>query len=110
MLGNPTKREFMGMVHEKLIASYPVTVRDVHNADQKFGPNFANLRGKTTRTKLENVRVDYVKIPQDFVELHKYMMLVADVVFVNGLLFLVTYQIFTITNWKVLEVRESERL
>jgi hypothetical protein len=38
----------------------------------------------------EHVRVDYVKIPQDFVEMHKYVMIVADLMFVNGLPFLVT--------------------
>ncbi len=52
--------------------------------------DLANLRGKTTRTKPEHVRVDYVKIPWDFIKMHKYVMLVADVLFVKGLPFLVT--------------------
>jgi hypothetical protein len=34
--------------------------------------------------------VDYVKIPWDFVEMHKYVTIVADVMFVNGLPFLST--------------------
>jgi hypothetical protein len=55
MVGNPTKREFMGMVHEKLIANCPVTVRDIHNANQMFDPNLAILKGKTTRTKLRKL-------------------------------------------------------
>jgi hypothetical protein len=88
--GNPTKQEFMGMVHEKLIANCPVTVQGIHNANQIFDPDLANLRGKTTRTKTEHVRVDYVKIPGYFIDMHKYVMLVADVLFVNGLPFLVT--------------------
>jgi hypothetical protein len=46
--------------------------------------------GKTTRTKPEHIRVDYVKNPQDFIEMHKYVTIVADVLFVNGLPFLVT--------------------
>ncbi len=69
MIGNPTKREFARMVCEKLITYCPVTVQDDHNANQIFGPDFANLRGKTTRTKLEHIRVDYVKIPRDFIEM-----------------------------------------
>ncbi len=60
MIGNPTKQEFVGKVWEKLITNCPVTVQDVHNANQFFGPDLANLRGKTTRTKPELVRVDYV--------------------------------------------------
>ena len=55
-----------------------------------FGPDLANLKGKTTGTKLERVRVEYVQIPWDFVQLHKYVTLVVDVMFVNGLPFLVT--------------------
>jgi len=90
MIGNPTDKEFKGMVREKLITNYPVTVQDVENANRIFGPDLANLRGKTIRTKPEHVRVEYVKIPWDFVELHKYVMLVADIMFVNGLPFLVT--------------------
>ncbi len=90
MIGNPTEQEFARMVHEKLIANCPVTVRDVHNANQIFGPDLANFRGKTTRTKPENVRVDYVKTPQDFLEMYKYVTLVADKMFVNFLPFLVT--------------------
>jgi hypothetical protein len=90
MMGNPTDQECAGMVHEKLIANCPVTVRDIHNANWNFGLDLANLRGKTTRTKPEHVRVDYVKIPQEFFKMHKYVMIMADVMFVNGLPFLVT--------------------
>jgi hypothetical protein len=89
MIGNPTKREFAGMVHENLITNCPVTVHDINNANSIFGPDLTNLIGKTTRTKPECVRVEIVQIPQDFVQLHKYVTLVADVMFVNGLPFLV---------------------
>ncbi len=78
------------MVRERLLTNCPITVRDVDNANRIFGPDLANLRGKMTRTKMECVRVEYVQIPWDFVQLHKYVMLVADVMFVNGLPFLVT--------------------
>jgi hypothetical protein len=90
MISNPTEREFAGMVREQLLTNCPVTVRDVDNANQIFGPDLAKLRGKTTRTKPERVQVEYVQIPRDFVQLHKYVTLVADVMFVNGLPFLVT--------------------
>jgi hypothetical protein len=90
MIRNPTERELAGMVHEKLIANCPVTVQDIHNANQNFGPDLANLRGKMTRKKTEHVRVDYMGIPRDLVDMHKYVTLVADVMFVNNLPFLVT--------------------
>ncbi len=83
-------------------------MQDVHNANRIFGPDLANLRGKTTRKKTEHVRVDYVEIPRDLVDMHKYVTLVADVMFINGLPFLVTSSrgislangIFTIMNCK----------
>jgi hypothetical protein len=90
MIGNPTEQEFVGMVREKLITNCPVTVQDVHNANQNFGLDLANVRGKTTRTKPKHVRVDYVKISWDFIEMHKYVMLVTHVLLVNCLSFLVT--------------------
>jgi hypothetical protein len=92
MIANPTEREFAGMVREQLLTNCPVTVRDVDNANRIFGPDLANLRGKTTRTEPERVRVEYVQIPRDFVQLHKYVTLVADLMFVNSLHFLLPPQ------------------
>ncbi len=65
-------------------------MHDVDNANRIFGPDLANLRGKMTRTKPERIRVKYVQIPRDFVQLHKYVTLVVDVMFVNGLPLLVS--------------------
>jgi hypothetical protein len=90
MIANPTEMEFAGMDRGRLLTNCPVTVCNVDNANRIFGPDLANLRGKTTRTKPVCIRVEYVQIPWDFVQLHKYVTLVANVMFVNGLPFLVT--------------------
>ncbi len=112
MVGNPTNREFKGMVCEKLITNCPVTVQDVENANRIFGPDLANLRGKTIRTKLEHVHIEYAQIPWDFVELHKYVALVADLMFVNGLPFLVTSSrgISFLVTIEYLKSRTAKRL
>jgi hypothetical protein len=65
MVGNHTDKEFKGMVHERLITNCPGTVQDVENANRIFGPDLANLRGKTIRTKPEHVCIEYVQIPWD---------------------------------------------
>jgi hypothetical protein len=78
------------MEQKKIITYCPVTVQDVRNANQIFGLDLANLRGKMTRTKPEHVRVDYMKIYRVFIKIHKYVTLVADVLFVNGLRVFVT--------------------
>ena len=72
------------------IALFPITVQDFENANSIFGPDLANLRGEIIRTKPEHAHIEYVQISWGFVELHKYVMLVADVIFVGGLPFLVT--------------------
>ena len=60
------------------------------NSNAIFGPNIAGVRGKPVRQKSEIVMTDYVAVPREFLELHKYVTLVADVCFVNNVAFLVT--------------------
>jgi hypothetical protein len=84
MIRNPTERELAGVVREKLITKCLVTVQDIHNANQIFDPDLANRRGNTTRKKPEHARVDYVEIPRELVDMHKYVTLVAGVMFVNS--------------------------
>jgi hypothetical protein len=111
MIANHTKREFAGMVHEKLLTNRPITVRDVDNANQIFRPNLANFRGKTTRAKPDHIRVEYARIPKDFIQLHKYVTLVADVMFVIGLPFLVTsLRGISLVTIKHLPSRTAKRL
>ena len=57
MIANPTEREFVCMVHEKLLTNFLFTVHDIDNANQILGPDLANLRGKATRAKPDHVRV-----------------------------------------------------
>ena len=90
MIGNPSERDYQGMVREKLIANCPVTVTDVKNAHQLFGPDLANLRGKTVRRRPDHVAVDYVDLPLSLLDRHRDVTLTADLMFVNGLPFLIT--------------------
>jgi hypothetical protein len=62
---------------------------NIDNANQNFGADLANLRGKTTRTKPDHVQVKCIIIPRVCVQLHKYISLKAYVMFVNGLPFMV---------------------
>jgi hypothetical protein len=111
IVGNPTDKEFKGMVRGNLITNCPITVQGIDNANCIFGPNLANLRGKTIRTKPEHVHIEYVQIPWDFVELHKYVTLVVDVMFVNGLPFLVTSsQGISLVTIEYLKSRNAKQL
>ena len=62
-------------------------VKDVTNARAIFGPYLPGLGGKITRQKPERVDPEYIGIPRDFYELHKFVTLTTDVMFVNGIAF-----------------------
>ena len=48
------------------------------------------MRSKTVRHKSEHTIGDYIAIPRDSMRLHKYVVLVADVMFVNNIAILIT--------------------
>ena len=90
MLGHPTDRDFLGMVHGGMISNCPVTANAVKNAHQIFGPDVAGIRGRTVRRPPESVTTDYVQIPRAILERHQLVTLAVDVMFVNGVPFLVS--------------------
>ncbi len=68
----------------------PITNADIIHAHKIFSPNLPNLRGKTVRRKPERVWTEYVDIPCVILDVHGHVTLVADVMFVNGVPFLVS--------------------
>jgi hypothetical protein len=90
MLGNPTNRNFLGVVCGGMISNCPVTANAVKNAHQIFGPDLAGIRGRTVRRPPESVTTDYVQIPRAILKQHQLVTLVVDVMFVNRVPFLVS--------------------
>ena len=64
---------------------------DVTTAYKYFGPDLAGVRGKTVWRQPTRIDSDYVDIPQDLIELNKLITLIVDIMFVNGILFLITH-------------------
>ena len=90
MLGHPTDHDFLGMVRGGMISNCPVTTNAVKNAHQIFGPDLARIRGRMVRRPPESVTTDYVQIPQAILERHQLVTLAVDIMFVNGVPFLVS--------------------
>jgi hypothetical protein len=90
MVGNPSKKDFKGMVSSHLITNCPITHTNVTNACQIFGPDLASIRGKTVRQVPEPVVADYVAVPRMLMESIKIVTLAVDVFFVDGMAFLIT--------------------
>ena len=90
MVGHPNDHDFLGMVRANYIMNCPVTKSAVKNANLIFGPDLAGVRGRTVRRPPEAVRTDFVHIPRIFLDRHQMIMLTADIMFVNGVPFLVS--------------------
>jgi hypothetical protein len=90
MLGNPSKKDYKGMVSNNLIANCPITSSDITNARTIFGPDLASIRGKTVRRTPAPVVADFVAVPRGLVDANKVITLAADVFFVNRTAFHLT--------------------
>jgi hypothetical protein len=88
MTGHPTDAQFLDMVRNKTIKNFPIKPEHITNACSIFGPSIAGVRGKTIRRKPEQVEAEPGHIPDDFHRLHRFVMITADVMFVNSIAFL----------------------
>ena len=73
------------------LKNFPVEFKYLSNSYAMFGANINRLRGDITRQKPKKVREEHMKIPQGFYQLHNFFTLTSDVMFVNGIPFLVTF-------------------
>ena len=90
MIGNPSDRNFKGMVRGNTINNCPVSTVGISNTREIFGPDLASMRGKTVGVTLKPVVGDYVSVPRSIIEQNKTVTLAADIFFLDGIAFLMT--------------------
>ncbi len=90
LLGNPSEKDYEGMVSSNMIANCLISTSDVTNARAIFGPDLASVRGKTVRQTPAPVVGEYVAVPRSLVQSNRMITLAADVFFVDGTPFLLT--------------------
>ncbi len=90
MIGTPTEREYQALVCLNLLQVCPITNSDIVNAHKIFGLDLANIRGKMVCRQPEHVSMEIVDIPQQILATQSNVTLSADVMFVNGVPFLVS--------------------
>ena len=102
------------MVSSPSFKNCPVTVNDVTNARTIFDPDLPGLAGRSTRQKPQRVVPEYMGIPRGLYERHTHVTLTADVMFVNGIAFLVSlsrgirmYTCEHVPNQKVAQLSSS---
>ena len=70
----------------------PVKLPDISKSNIIFGSNFPISRGATMRdTKVVRTKEQRFGVPRDFYKLHKMVSITADVMFVSGIPFMVTF-------------------
>jgi hypothetical protein len=63
MHGNPSEKDFQGMVSGNLIPHCPIACQDISNGCQIFGPDLASVCRKMVRRAPVQVVGDYMAVP-----------------------------------------------
>jgi hypothetical protein len=82
--------DFKAMLRMNTIIGNPVTTEDIVMAEQIFGTDIGQIKGKTTRRKPAPVVNDYIEIPKELIATQRKVTLCIDGMKVNGLSFLTT--------------------
>jgi hypothetical protein len=88
MIGGPPDREFQHLVRTNPML--PITPLAVEHSNKLFGPDLAGVRGRTVRKRPEHVHIEYMDIPRSIVDRYPAVVLAVDVMFVDGIPFLVS--------------------
>ena len=88
-----------------------VTLDYIKNSNTIFGPNIPSIKGKMARQKPKPVVSNYINIPKDILHLKKTVSVLEEIMFVNGMEFLVsTYRHVKFTTVKYLGKRMTSNI
>jgi hypothetical protein len=86
-LGFPSMKDYKYMIQMHQIKDCPVMVINIDITFKIWGKDVAMLKGKRVKKKPMPVVRDLVKVPKEFIKLHKDVTLTMDIFFVNGIAF-----------------------
>jgi hypothetical protein len=90
MIGHPNDAQFVEMVRNNTINNCPIKTAHIINTLTIFGPSIARVHLKTVCCKPEQVEAELGCIPDNIHCLHRFVVMTADVMFVNSIAFLTT--------------------
>ena len=73
-----------------MVKGLPITRQDVKVAEEIYGQNLYALKGKTTNQKVNHVIAPIIRIMKQILKECKNITLCIDVMFINGIKFLLT--------------------
>ena len=86
----PSIKDFEWAVVSNLIQDCPITKRDIEVAQAIWGKDVCALKGKTVRSNAPRVGGMALKVPREFLNLHREVYLTVDLFFVNKIIFFLT--------------------
>ena len=89
-IGRPPLRTYVNIVKNNLLPNIPITIKDILNAEQIFGPNLGSLKGKTVRSTPKKVEFAEIDLPKDIKELYSDVEISGDVMFINKIPFFIS--------------------
>jgi hypothetical protein len=90
MIGRPSDCNFIHLVENNLLKDCPITRQDITAVNNIFGPYLRSLKGKKIRRSERHVKAVHYEIPQYGMEQYRDVTLCTDIMFVNGIPFLMT--------------------
>jgi hypothetical protein len=89
-VGHPSIKDFLRIVARNQLPNCPITRDDILAAEDIFGPDIGSLKGKMTRSKPHRVQSAVSPLPLEIIERYRSLTLCADLMYVNGIPFLLT--------------------
>ena len=90
MFNNISTKKLFHMVDNNMVKGLPITRQDVKLAEEIYSPYKYALKGKTVNRKVDHVIAPITSIPKQILKEYKNITLCIDVMFVNGIKFLLT--------------------
>jgi hypothetical protein len=90
LIGRPSLREYLQIVKHGLLPNCPINQEDIMAAEDIFGPEVGCLKGKMARKKAPIVEENRYGIPASILSRYRDITLCVDVMYINGISFLVT--------------------
>ena len=90
MFINISTTKLLQIVNDNMVKGLPITRQDVKLAKEIYGPDIYALKEKIVNRKVNHVVAPVTSIPKQILREYKNIILCIDVIFVNGLKFLLT--------------------
>ena len=91
-VGLPPVKKFKHMVSINIISNYQISVADISNAENIYGPLMEIIKGKSTGIKPRPLIKDVIQVPSKIYKNITNIELCIDVLYITGVAFMVSIE------------------